>query len=245
MPPKRGRAASEGSKSSSSSEDDEPALRLDAPLEDEGLEDVDFEFDDPQRRHAPSLRGLLRRHPLESALGAAAADALAELVAGDSRSVGTVVGSGGGDDLVGFAAAVDLDAHAGDAHAGVDAAVARLAAVEGAAFKAKRPALLAHAFFVNTPPKVVAAAFRCLADDLSRAGLAPGVILAPVSTVDAPAPGAAKRARPAATTTFHDDELAARAAATADLGGKTTLLALRPAAFAEAVAAIGALADAS
>ena len=166
------------SESESEAEAEAP-LRLDEPLAEEGLQDIDFDFDDPQERHAPSILGLLRKHPLADVAPRPALAALADLLAGDPRSVGTVVGSGGGDDLIGFVAAVDLAAYDAGAHAGVDAARACLGEL---AAGAARPVLVTHAFFVNTPPKVVAAAFqsrrrfhhalgvlRCL-DQLERRG---------------------------------------------------------------------------
>ena len=86
------------SESESEAEAEAP-LRLDEPLAEEGLQDIDFDFDDPQERHAPSILGLLRKHPLADVAPRPALAALADLLAGDPRSVGTVVGSGGGDDL--------------------------------------------------------------------------------------------------------------------------------------------------
>ena len=115
------------SESESEAEAEAP-LRLDEPLAEEGLQDIDFDFDDPQERHAPSILGLLRKHPLADVAPRPALAALADLLAGDPRSVGTVVGSGGGDDLIGFVAAVDLAAYDAGAHAGVDAARACLGA---------------------------------------------------------------------------------------------------------------------
>ena len=50
------------------------------------------------------------------------------MLAGDPRSVGTVVGSGGGDDLIGFVAAVDLAAYDAGAHAFDDLWFAKSAA---------------------------------------------------------------------------------------------------------------------
>ena len=91
----------------------EAPLRLDEPLAEEGLQDIDFDFDDPQERHAPSILGLLRKHPLADVAPRPALAALADLLAGDPRSVGTVVGSGGGDDLIGFVAAVEWRWRAG------------------------------------------------------------------------------------------------------------------------------------
>ena len=40
------------SESESEAEAEAP-LRLDEPLAEEGLQDIDFDFDDPQERHAP------------------------------------------------------------------------------------------------------------------------------------------------------------------------------------------------
>ena len=116
------------SESESESEAEAP-LRLDEPLAEEGLQDIDFDFDDPQERHAPSILGLLRKHPLADVAPRPALAALADLLAGDPRSVGTVVGSGGGDDLIGSVAAVDLAAYDAGAHAGVDAVRACLGAL--------------------------------------------------------------------------------------------------------------------
>ena len=155
----------------------EAPLRLDEPLAEEGLQDIDFDFDDPQERHAPSILGLLRKHPLADVAPRPALAALADLLAGDPRSVGTVVGSGGGDDLIGFVAAVDLAAYDAGAHAGVDAARACLGAL---AAGAARPVLVTHAFFVNTPPKVVAAAFQCFAADLDAAAFEADALVVPV-----------------------------------------------------------------
>ena len=98
----------ESESESESEAEAEAPLRLDEPLAEEGLQDIDFDFDDPQERHAPSILGLLRKHPLADVAPRPALAALADLLAGDPRSVGTVVGSGGGDDLIGFVAAVDL-----------------------------------------------------------------------------------------------------------------------------------------
>ena len=79
------------SESESEAEAEAP-LRLDEPLAEEGLQDIDFDFDDPQERHAPSILGLLRKHPLADVAPRPALAALADLLAGDPRSVGTVVG---------------------------------------------------------------------------------------------------------------------------------------------------------
>ena len=136
----------------------EAPLRLDEPLAEEGLQDIDFDFDDPQERHAPSILGLLRKHPLADVAPRPALAALADLLAGDPRSVGTVVGSGGGDYLIGFVAAVDLAAYDAGAHAGVDAARACL----GALARAQRGRSSSRTRSSETPPKVVAA-FQCFA----------------------------------------------------------------------------------
>ena len=186
----------------------EAPLRLDEPLAEEGLQDIDFDFDDPQERHAPSILGLLRKHPLADVAPRPALAALADLLAGDPRSVGTVVGSGGGDDLIGFVAAVDLAAYDAGAHAGVDAARACLGAL---AAGAARPVLVTHAFFVNTPPKVVAAAFQCFAADLDAAAFDADALVVPVRAADEDRDEAprAKKARVAVScASFHDDEFA-------------------------------------
>jgi hypothetical protein len=238
---RRPRAVRE-SESESESEPEAAPLRLDEPLAEEGLEDIDFDFDDPQERHAPSILGLLRKHPLADVAPRPALAALADLLASDPRSAGTVIGSGGGDDLIGFVAAVDLAAYDAGAHAGVDAARACLGAlVAGAA----RPVLVVHAFFVNTPPKVVAAAFECFAADLDAAAFEADALVVPVRAADAPvAAPRTKKARVAVScASFHDDEFARASCDATDLGGGATLLALDPGQFAAAIARVRALAE--
>ena len=225
---------SESESESEAEAEAEAPLRLDEPLAEEGLQDIDFDFDDPQERHAPSILGLLRKHPLADVAPRPALAALADLLAGDPRSVGTVVGSGGGDDLIGFVAAVDLAAYDAGAHAGVDAA------------RAARPVLVTHAFFVNTPPKVVAAAFQCFAADLDAAAFEADALVVPVRAADEDRDEAprAKKARVAVScASFHDDEFARASRDALDLGGGATLLALDPGQFAAAVARVGALAE--
>ena len=233
----------ESESESESEAEAEAPLRLDEPLAEEGLQDIDFDFDDPQERHAPSILGLLRKHPLADVAPRPALAALADLLAGDPRSVGTVVGSGGGDDLIGFVAAVDLAAYDAGAHAGVDAARACLGAL---AAGAARPVLVTHAFFVNTPPKVVAAAFQCFAADLDAAAFEADALVVPVRAADEDRDEAprAKKARVAVScASFHDDEFARASRDALDLGGGATLLALDPGQFAAAVARVGALAE--
>ena len=111
---------------------------------------------------------------------------------------------------------------------------------------AARPVLVTHAFFVNTPPKVVAAAFQCFAADLDAAAFEADALVVPVRAADEDRDEAprAKKARVAVScASFHDDEFARASRDALDLGGGATLLALDPGQFAAAVARVGALAE--
>ena len=126
------------------------------------------------------------------------------------------------------------------ANAGVDALV-RAATKTSAG---GRLLVAAHAFFVNTPPKVVAAAFDLFAKDL--AALSYDRVLVAVKTSapgGAPAPAKKKKAKKAKECDrFEDDAFAKRAASAVDVGPQATLLVLAPDAYAAAVAEIAALA---
>ena len=236
---------SEEEESSSDEEEEEEELKLDEQLEEEGLEDIDFDFDDPQERHFHAIRGMLRQSPVTSIANDVELSALADLLAGDGKSVGTVVGSGGGDELVGFAAAVQLAEYAPKADAGVDALV-RAAAKVGAG--GQRAVVVVHAFFVNCPPKVVAATFDLFQKDL--AGLSYDevlVLVTPSSETPAAAPAPpSKKAKKAkkkpgvACDKFEDDAFSQAAAARVDVGGGAALLRLTPDRYAAAVADIAA-----
>ena len=130
----------------------EAPLRLDEPLAEEGLQDIDFDFDDPQERHAPSILGLLRKHPLADVAPRPALAALADLLAGDPRSVGTVVAG----------RRRRPDRLRRRCRPGRHDAARTRASTRRERASARAPGaglvLVTHAFFVNTPPKVVAAA---------------------------------------------------------------------------------------
>ncbi|KAJ8611662.1 hypothetical protein CTAYLR_007884 [Chrysophaeum taylorii] len=161
-------------------DDDDEAMRLDRVMEEE-TEEVTFEFDDPQDRHFESIRGLLRT---SGALGLVrgsvrACDALADIAARDPASVGTVVSAGSdADDVVALAAIVRLQHYAVGANAGVDAARQTLAqaapptsvaSLEAANASSEREhALVLRGKFVNVPPRVLAAAYRCLRKDMAQ-----------------------------------------------------------------------------
>ena len=99
---------------------------------------------------------------------------------------------------------------------------------------------------MNTPPKVVAAAFQCFAADLDAAAFEADALVVPVRAADEDRDEAprAKKARVAVScASFHDDEFARASRDALDLGGGATLLALDPGQFAAAVARVGALAE--
>lgn len=234
---------SDSEESSSSDEEEEEDMKLDGRLEEEGLEDIDFDFDDPQERHFHAIRGLLRQNPMAALANDVDLSALSDLLASDEKSVGTVVGSGGGDDLVGFAAAVQLAKYAPKANPGVDALAK---ALKAAGRSGDRGAFVSHAFFVNTPPKVVAAAFECFAKDLKDLTFDRVFLLVKAEAAAAAAP-AKKKPKAAATPVeypaFYDDEFAKLATSNADLGKGARLLELAPKKFRTAVANIRQLAD--
>jgi hypothetical protein len=236
---------SEEEEESSSDEEEvgveEAGVELHEQLEEEGLEDIDFDFDDPQERHFHAIRGLLRQSPATALASDVELSALADLLASDPKSVGTVVGSGGGDELVGFVAGVQLGEYEPKANAGVDALV-RAATKTSAG---GRLLVAAHAFFVNTPPKVVAAAFDLFAKDLAALSY-DRVLVAVKTSAPAGAPGAPAKKKKAKQAKecdrFEDDAFAKRAASAVDVGPQATLLVLAPDAYAAAVAEIAALA---
>lgn len=150
-------------------------MRLDNVMEDEGVEEFDFDFDDPQERHFESIRGLLRANP--ATLGVVkgsieACDGLAEIAAKDTKSVGTVVTVGDDrDEVVAFAAAIGLDLYPSG-----QVALAPTRQTLSSVLK-KSSALILRGKLVNVPPRVVAGVYKCLATDLEDFGAESFVVL--------------------------------------------------------------------
>ena len=176
-PKKRRKDDEDMEDSDSDSEEEEEAMRLDNVMEDEGVEDVVFDFDDPQEKHWESIRGLLERC---WALGDV--DSLAEIVAKDPASVGTVV-EVADNEVVCVAAVIRLQHYTDGANRGVDDArrILTTAGITAADKASTSPcALVVRAKMVNVPPRVVAAAYRCLKNDVANLGFHAFVVIVPV-----------------------------------------------------------------
>jgi len=194
-----------------------------------------FDFDDPQEKHFESIRGLLLRGATVAAVGgdARAVEALSDVVAKDAASVGTVV-EVADNEVVCVTAIVNLQHYDPGQNLGVDAARKVLAASETPGLSlaarpkkkdAKSYALLVRGKMVNVPPRVAAAAYRCLQKDVANLGFAGFVVVVKRGTADATAKKTKRPPKKRAATAaklecddFDDDCFAARATEVLPLG---------------------------
>uniref|UniRef100_A0A7S3NLY7 Protein BCP1 n=1 Tax=Aureoumbra lagunensis TaxID=44058 RepID=A0A7S3NLY7_9STRA len=181
--PKRKKEEEDVEMSEEEEEEEDDGMRLDSVIQEEGVEDIVFDFDDPQEKHFDSIRGILFRNTIAKCVNNIALNDLSDLIANDPASAGTVV-EVADHEVICFAAVVNLQHYNSGANTGVDAirnilSLATTDNLRAAASPDSRNnyAFLARGYLVNVPPKIIATTYRLLRDDLAKMQTFRGFIL--------------------------------------------------------------------